>query len=295
MEVENEMGNKSKSIVEKFLSYFLALSIATSPFVAPRIASCKEKPYPPHKIELKKGNSLYSYKEPGIMEIKGKMESFGLSYNYEPKKKGWTAGVNGSYAIGKLDYTSEKTGSMDNRKNTIKEIEPKLGYKIPFGESSTFTPYIGIGYRKLEDKASGRTCSVKDKTYHGYDRKNESCSAIFGAKIKTETNSGWVYGIDLKAKLLVRGKQISSFNDFDPTYPQVTNIQREGGGLKASAKIGKKTKLGTFFIEPYFEVLMVKCSKPAYATIRMGDKSVNPVYEPGNRTYMGGVNLALEF
>ena len=284
---------KNRSIKTIALTGLVA-AVSSLPFVAPKVVSAEEI-RSPHKIGVEMGISSYTYMEPSVMQLEGLMRKVGASYDYEPEKKGFTLGISGSYAAEDLDYTSNKTGSMKDRGNQIKEVEVKAGYKMPLGDNSSVTLYGGSGYRRVEDKGSGMSSCVGDQRYHAYDRENELFYMLGGVETKIEMDSGWFYGVDLKGKWLLKGTQTSSFDDNHSTYPEVKNTQKKGAGIKASVEIGKKTKLGDFSVEPYVDYWIIGCSEPADARIRIADEWVNPVYEPGNNTLEAGVNFVWKF
>ena len=99
--------------------------------------------------------SHFTYEEPDVMEEKGFMNGIAGSFAYHNKLM-LKADLRFSY--GQVDY--KNSGTMDNVDNSIFETRWLAGYDFLVSEFTFITPYIGLGYRYLNNDSSGRTSSV---------------------------------------------------------------------------------------------------------------------------------------
>jgi len=90
------------------------------------------------------------YEEPWVLKQDGIM--YGLNGSCTYRKDIVVRGECG-FSHGQMDY--ENSGTMDNVNNYILELRGLLGNDFTVSNVTTFTPYIGFGYRYLNDDSSG--------------------------------------------------------------------------------------------------------------------------------------------
>jgi len=113
------------------------------------------QPLKRHTFELGPEVSYITYREPDVMKEKGMMYGLVGSYAYHNKIM-LKAEAKGSW--GKVDYSN--SGDIRNITDYMLEFRGLGGYDFPILNASTITPYIGIGYRYLNDDGSGKTSST---------------------------------------------------------------------------------------------------------------------------------------
>jgi hypothetical protein len=109
---------------------------------------------PKHSVDLGTELSYIQYKEPGIMKEKGVMYGLIGSYTYHHYVM---LKADGKIAYGKVDYDGQLSDgtpyTINNIDDYMLELRGTAGFDIPI-MSSTLTPYLGIGYRYLNDDPS---------------------------------------------------------------------------------------------------------------------------------------------
>ncbi|PJA79867.1 MAG: hypothetical protein CO148_05730 [Nitrospirae bacterium CG_4_9_14_3_um_filter_41_27] len=108
-----------------------------------------------HALELGPEISYIEYKEPGVMKENGWMYGIVGSYTYHDKL---LLKAEGRLSYGWVDYSN--SGTMDDIDDYIWELRGLGGYDFSVLKASILTPYIGIGYRYLNDDMSGRVSST---------------------------------------------------------------------------------------------------------------------------------------
>ncbi len=252
--------------------------------------------------------SHITYEEPGVMEEKGMMHGIAGSYAYRtrvPKyPQGidiWMLKIDGRFSYGKVDY--ENSGTMDDITDYILELRGLWGCDISVLKPLTFTPFIGIGYRYLNDDMSGKVTSTGAL---GYERESNYTYSPVGIEIITPLKNGWSIGATTEYDVFWSGKQKSHLNDARLynsivgyyTYNDITNSQDKGYGVSGSIKLQKKSRKLDFVIEPYIRYWNIKESK----TVTTSTISENGMWivtgtfvEPKNNSTEIGCKLAVKF
>jgi len=218
------------------------------------------------------------------------------------KENGWMYGIVGSYtyhdklllkAEGRLSYgwvDYSNSGTMDDIDDYIWELRGLGGYDFSVLKASILTPYIGIGYRYLNDDMSGRVSSTGA---YGYERESNYIYSPIGVRFITDLKNGWSFGAMAEYDIFWWGKQISHLSDVDPGYNDPKNRQTRGYGLRGSVELQKKVKKVDFAIEPFIRYWNIKESKHTDWTwygVKIGE-----VYEPKNHSTEYGINLLVRF
>jgi len=238
------------------------------------------------------------------------MESEGIFYR-EPslgvKEDGATLGVYGDYKYrpqqlensiinvfdlnGHVEYADMQykgSGKIKNVPDVLGEPRFWIGKDLNLTESSTLTPYLGIGYRALFDHLDGKTSSTGAQ---GYDRLSQYLYAPVGFEISTQAVAGWELGFSSEYDIFIRGWQKSYLSTFTG-LPDVTNTQKRGYGVRGSINIIKKMDRFNIVISPYIRYWNVKQSDTVTAT---GSLFQVTGYEPANHSTEYGLQAGIQF
>jgi hypothetical protein len=141
--------------------------------------------------------------------------------------------VEGSYALGWLDYWSNGTGTKSGERSEYLDVRATLGKDFP-GHDMVFAPYAGLGYRQL--RHDGREHSFANgHEYHGYRRVSDYAFVPLGAewRIRAAGDTRLVFGAEWD--FLLKGKQRSYYTDGGADSDAI-NIQHSGRGTRLQAR-----------------------------------------------------------
>ena len=252
------------------------------------VFSFADEPFKKHNWEIGPEVSYIRYEEPDVMEEKGIMYGLEGSYTYHDN---WMFKVEGDGMYGQVDYTSANSGSVDNIPDFKFEIRGLAGYDFPVGQTAYLTPYLGLGYRYLNDDSSGKVST--DRIHAGYERESNYFYTPIGLQAVTELNSNWSLGFNAEYDHLWFGKQISHLDDVDPSvYSTIKNDQDSGWGLRGSIQLKKKGETADFLVEPYVRYWDIEKSETS--TFISGNDIITG-WEPKNKSTEIGMKLAVNF
>ena len=261
----------------------------------------------------------YAYKE--IVQgaffagTKGDYTGLFANYTYRPQRAAASLDAyptmyrfEGRFASGRVDYTG--TGTWDGLKDYMCEARGLIGYDYLPLPSLRVTPYAGLGFRYLNnglDAIPARTIDGIDYP-SGYDRESRYFYLPLGGEVEKILSGRWTVGMSFEYDLLLRGEQISHFEDMkDPAgqslgYDPTTNRQNKGRGLRGAVKFTREFSRNAFYVEPFIRYWDIDDSKPSYMT-QGGQKVADPDnpgqfiqgLEPANTTREIGVKMGLTF
>jgi len=236
-----------------------------------------------HNAELGIGLSHITYEEPDFnLKEEGIMYGIAGSYTYHNK---FMFKLEGNGSLGTVDYSSSSSGEIDNIRNYLLEARVLFGYDFPLSTSSLITPYIGFGYRYLNDDPSGKISSFGAR---GYERESNYFYSPIGLMAWIKLGQGWVVGPMAEYDYLWKGKQRSHLGDAITGFPTIENEQRTGYGLRGSVKFQKMfTGIG-LNIEPFIKYWNIKRSENEYF-------NSGYFYEPRNNSTEYGLILSAVF
>ena len=283
----------------KFLKFiFIVVLVLT--FFIPIHLSAQEAKYPwekhkndndsvllkKHTFELGSEISYITYKEPGTMKEKGMMYGLVGSYTYHNKLM---LKAEGRGSWGKVDYKGALSDgtpyTMDGIRDYMLEFRGLVGYDFPVGKASTFTPYIGIGYRNLNDDSSFDPA--------GYERESNYIYSPIGIDFITNLGNSWSMGVIGEYDYFWWGKQKSHLSDVSPGYNDILNRQKKGYGLRGSIALQKKGDKVDFEVGPFIRYWNIKESEKDALTY-YGTFEYYMV-EPKNNSTEVGVMLGVKF
>jgi hypothetical protein len=236
-----------------------------------------------HTFELRPEISYITYKEPGMMREKGMMYGLAGSYTYRQRLM---LKVEGRGSLGKVDYSN--SGEINNITDYMLEFRGLGGWDFPILKSSTLTPYIGIGYRYLNDDMSGRTSTIG---VAGYERESNYIYSPIGLEVIANLENKWSIVETGEYDLFWWGKQKSHSCD---AYPGVgiSNRQKKGYGFRGSITLQKKGKIVDVEVGPFIRFWNIKKSESDFVTY---GGIVYPFFEPKNMSTEVGVMLGMKF
>ncbi len=250
-----------------------------------------------NQIEFGGEISRISYKEPIFnLEEEGNMYGIYGSYTHHMKKGEplYTEVINmykieakGSYGV--VDYESTPSGTIKDIDDYMIEVRLLLGYDMLPSETTMVTPYAGFGYRNLNDDSSGKRSS---RGALGYERSSNYYYLPLGFDLKHQINAGWQIGVNGEFDVLLFGQQKSYLSDVSTSYPDLTNDQKRGYGLRGSVPIIKVGSKFNFVLTPFIRYWNIKDSETSTA---VGNGLIFSGYEPKNTSTEFGVKLGVQY
>lgn len=239
-----------------------------------------------HNGELGLGFSYITYKEPDLnMEEKGPMFGIAGSYTYHNQLMVKLEGI-GSF--GSLDYSSP-SGELEDISNYMLEGRILLGYDFSPAKAFMLSPYVGFGYRYLNDDSSGK---ITSRGARGYQRESNYYYSPIGLMAWAELGQGWVMKITAEYDYFWKGKQKSHLEDAAAGAPTVTNRQNDGYGLRGSVRFEKSYGRAGFALEPFIRYWRIADSEIEY--FDFGGSRI-AVYEPENTSTEFGILFSFVF
>ena len=230
----------------------------------------------PEKYPLEIGPlvSYSTYEQPGVMKEEGYLYGIGASFT---SKKTFMARLEGRFLFGLVDYTG--SGTMDDIEDYIFEFRGLLGYDL-ISKATVLTPYIGIGYRYLNDDFAGTTSTAAK----GYGRNSKYYYSPIGIEANLRLGPLWSIRAIFEYDYFLSGVQESNLSDKGPAFNDVSNDQDGGYGYRGSIKVRRKTHTFNYILEPYYIYWEIDESN-----------MVDGFVEPENNTVEYGVKAAIEF
>ncbi len=245
-----------------------------------------------HTLDLGTEISYIKYEEPDVMEEEGMMYGIVGSYTYHNRLM---LKAEGKFSYGWVDYSSADTGSMDDLDDYMLEFRGLGGWDFLVWDdditSTYITPYIGIGYRYLNDDLTGTSSTGA----RGYERESNYLYSPIGIEATiTELENNWTVGAMVEYDLFWYGVQRSHLGDFFAGLDTMDNDQHEGWGIRGSIKIQKEWEKIGLIIEPFIRYWDIEKSDEESITY-----SGTPIglvgYEPKNNSMEIGGKLAVIF
>ena len=259
-------------------------------FVFVSVANCFAGPgslKPRHVLELAPEVFYFSYKEPGVMKENGVMYGLLASYAYR-NINNIMLKAEGRGSGGTVDY--KNSGTLNDIPDFSMEFRGLGGYDIETNQNLTITPYLGVGYRYLNDDSSGKLTSTGAA---GYERESNYVYIPIGVEGNYKVENGWSVGATVEYDIFVWGTQKSHLSDASSSFSDLTNDQHRGYGVRGSIKLQKKGKKLDFIVEPFIRYWNIGQSEDS--NITYSGVIVGYGYEPKNNTTEYGINFGVKF
>lgn len=228
--------------------------------------------------------SSIAYEEPSVMKEEG--ELMGFVGRFESHNNGSFGAIEGSYTSGSMDYNSPESGTMSGIPDVIFEVRGLFGSDIPLSSGYRITPYLGLGYRNLNDDSSYMLTS---NNQIGYEREQTYIYMPIGIEFKPQAGIGWQIGGRIEYDYFISGEN-HSYTGYISGYEDVSFTQDEGKGFRASLDITKQISSDgrALTIQPFYKYWHIADSSYTYSS---GSWWV----EPDNNSKEMGVALLLSF
>lgn len=204
----------------------------------------------------------------------------GLILNSDSYDNNSYFGYNTRLGLGLVDYTSAGTGTMQDIPDYHAEVNFYGG--IPFLKfNSRITPFGGFGYRYLLNASGLKQSSTG---HYGYDRESRYLYIPVGLNYETKPDVKGSYW-EFRAEYLyfLFGQQKSYLSQVSSNYPDITNDQEKGSGIKITAKYQFDKQFG---LEGYMDYWDIADSKV--------DRTGN-FMEPRNSTAETGIRFVWRY
>lgn len=251
--------------------------------------------------------SSIAYEEPDMMRETGIMSGVSGSFTYYGWMPlvpfnffGWLPNlpedrskcknmfkVEGKLSSGQVDYRN--SGSIDDIRDFMAEIRALMG-PVFYGKEIAAIPYLGYGYRYLNDDMGGKISSTGA---YGYERESTYNYIPLGANLIFALNHGWFIETNSEFDFFMGGKQISRLSDVDPGYNDAFNEQSGGYGMRGSIRLKRAFKAVDFIIEPFVKFWSIKRSDDYI--INYNGVPAFYAYEPKNHSTECGLKVATRF
>jgi len=265
------------------------LIILTVCFLFLGVGLCVAEPLRETGPEMGFELSHITYEEPGVMEEKGIM--YGVDGSYATHlKSNFMFGLEGRFSCGQVDYDGKLSDgtpyTVDDINDYIFEGRFLTGYDCLTSETAVITPYIGIGYRYLNDGMG--------EDARGYERESNYFYSPIGIDAIANLGNGWFVGVIAEYDIFWHGVQKSHLGDVYAGVDVVENDQEKGYGARGSIRIQKKGNKMDLVIEPFIRYWDIKQSDTS-AIILAGTNIIGFGYEPENNSTEYGIKLAVKF
>ncbi len=248
----------------------------------------------PPSWEIAPEISRFTYREPGVMKDEGTFYGIVGSYTRRYLRSGdrtqpdpnsnssvsWTAvKIDGRLSFGEVDYdgsymdgTPLRTSGTDDFLLDVRVLWGREWQPVRFPDAF----YAGLGYRYLNDDASGQP--------GGYLRQSNDLYIPLGSRADFELRNRWSLGLTAECDVLLIGHQISHLDDVDPGSPEVRNWQWPGFGVRGAVALRHRSQSIDLAVSPFVR----------YWWIAESDTS-HGYYEPENNTFEYGLSVIFRF
>ncbi|MBU2541765.1 MAG: hypothetical protein KJ593_07670 [Candidatus Omnitrophica bacterium] len=239
-----------------------------------------------YDFEMGSEYTSFSYEEPPI-NIEDEGDFYGVFGVLTRRSKSdcLISRVEGRFAYGRVDYDgslSNGTPHTDEGDDYTAEIRGLLGRDFQRADS-TITPFVGFGYRYLNDQL---------ESIYAYEREITYLYSPVGFETSTPLGQDWTWGVRAEYDIFWSGVVKSHLSDVDASLNDLRNEQDNGYGVRGSVylkkKINEKFQLS---IEPFFRYWEIEDSNLALITV--SGTVVSAGYEPANRTKEYGLKVSL--
>lgn len=266
----------------------VASGVCAVAMVAHSVAWAAQAEIPTNQLEIGPEIYYFKYKEPSLdVEFEGPMYGLAGSYTHHHANR-LMLKADGRGAWGLVDYTG--SGTLQNIQDWVLEGRLAAGYDLVVGPTWWVTPYVGVGYRYLNDDSSGRTTSTGAV---GYERESNYFYSPIGVEVSTPLREGWRLGVAAEYDLFWTGEQHSHLEDADPSFNTVSNRQNKGYGVRGSVTLQKAGARMDVLIQPYIRWWSIQESESA--NITFSGVIIGTGFEPKNETLEVGGKVSVRF
>ncbi len=243
------------------------------------------QPLQRHTFEI--GTEIYYkyYDEPDVMQESGMMYGLVGSYTYHNKLM---FKLEGRGSWGQMYYSN--SGNIKGINDYLLEARALAGYDFLILEVHSITPYLGFGYRYLNDDSSGRISTTDAR---GYERESNYFYSPIG--IEAIANLGKTLSLRevIEFDYFWMGIQKSHLSDAVIGLNDIKNQQNKGYGLRGSITLHITGKKIDFEIGPFIRYWSIEKSETE--TITYFGTPYAFGYEPTNYSVEAGIMGSIKF
>ena len=256
-------------------------------FMIISIESLYAQPLKKHAFEIGPEISYRTYEEPSMMKEKGWMYGLVGSYAYHNKLM---LKVEGRGNWGEMDYSSPISGKINDIENYMLEGRGVVGYDFLIAEVHAITPYIGVGYRYLNDNGSGKVSTTGASFY---ERESNYLYSPLGLEINVQLGHNFYFKELMEFDYFWRGWQKTHLSDVIPGLNDPTNTQKKGYGVRGYIGFLIVTNKIDFELGPFVTYWNIK--KSDEETITYYGTPIGIGLEPKNNTTEIGFKITARF
>jgi hypothetical protein len=255
---------------------------------------------PRHAFQIGLAAHYFAYNEDSVnVDIDGLMYGILGSYTYRNK-----AMVRASveYSRGDLNYDGAYVEYRDlsrnqtpDRTNAVDwklECRCLLGHDYVVRHDHIVTPFVGIGYRYLNDHLEGSV--YDDVVVEGSEREVSYWYSPIGVMTSSPLSDNWTWGISLEYDLFWDGKVAGRYAFSMPELDQDT-----GFGIRFSLRFSRRiTDAYALSLEPSIRYWDIDQSETGFFVLPESYEDPSPLFgyfEPKNDTTLCGLQISLEF
>ncbi|MDP2653322.1 MAG: hypothetical protein Q8Q08_04750 [Candidatus Omnitrophota bacterium] len=247
---------------------------------------------PKSKLEMGLESYYHIYSEPGLMEQRGLFSGVQGAYTYRLSEnkavQSWrdifsnenmvnVFKVEGMLGWGYVDFKGDGIADHENDRNYLYEARFLAGYDIPMMSGTRWTPYMGVGYRYLNDNSPGRLLPFTSFSgAFGFERESRYLYLPFGLEVFRQMPRDWTMTMIGEYDLFIFGRQTNHYSDGGPkvngteVLDDLTFRQDTGFGLRGSVKLARETEMASFYLEPFIRYWNLKNSETKHFTSHSG-------------------------
>ncbi len=268
----------------------LGVLLLSQTVLMPTAGANEYQRYAPAELSSSQGFELggqishYRYVEPDFspgFDVVDKGTKFGLTANMIQKfgktPRVWFGKVEGRFAYGQVDYSGSGTSSGND--DYLFEGRVLIGRDSVFHYSG-WSPYIGFGYRYLDNDSQGQTSTGA----YGYQRESQYIYLPLGITTRFYAGRNARIATNIEYDELLYGKQISHLSDVGSGYADISNDQHSGYGMRGNIMYERQH----WGFGPFVNYWHIRTSDVACAGVLCG-------VEPNNRTTEYGLELRYRF
>ncbi|AEF53959.1 hypothetical protein Mar181_0909 [Marinomonas posidonica IVIA-Po-181] len=232
-------------------------------------------------VELGVYASSITYTEPSVMEENGSLS--GLNGRIIFQQANDFKALEITIASGKMDY--EGSGTIQGIPDELFEIRGLRGSQWKVSSAWQVTPYIGLGYRYLNDDSSGMISST---SAYGYEREQVYYYSPIGIRFEHDKflNDWNLYG-SFEFDYFLLGKN-TSYTGRLRGHNDLSFEQHEGFGNRIHLGLSKPLYKGlTFKVEAFYKYWSIEDSTLDY------DADGTAMIEPKNHSKEMGISVML--
>lgn len=249
----------------------------------------EEQPSAWHGFSAGLVGGYIDYKEPGLMREYGNLYGINIGYYSLNEDSRLAYNTEGQLVLGRLVYDG---GDMKGNRFTsptddyIFNIRSTIGLYREMTSMSSITPYIGLGYRDLNDKMQGSG---------SYNRNISYLYLPIGLNLASWVTDTWSVSFSADYDLVLVGTVVSKLSDVDPSAPDITN-HNHGGGYRLVASLRKDFGSWSGHIEPFYQKWHLQQSDGVGLLVDNGNGPQQAtLFEPENESDFVGVDIGADF